>query len=247
MLTINLIPRYYFERQAVRKLMTLFGVLLLVIVVAMLGLMMQVQGKINQANEEIAQNQANADKATQLEQQAQQVRQEIEPTKQKVDYINAVMKYNTQYLPVLQGLTKYTYRNIEYFSVTPASDGASITIQGWAPSIVDAGRYLLGLYRATNLFKNVSSFTGVPGYRTGSEGGGGNEAGNSFLQGTRLGFSFSATLVLNKPITPPAYAGPGGATQAGEAGAPGGIPGAGAPPPPVAGAGPVPGAEPPAP
>lgn len=249
MLTINLIPRYYFERQAVRKLMTVFGVLLVLVVVAMLGLMVQTQGKINQANEEIQQNQPNADKATQLEQQAQQVRQEIEPTKQKVDYIKAVMKYSTAYLSVLQGLTRYTYRNIQYYSVTPAADGASITIDGWAPSIVDAGRYLLGLYRSTSLFRSVTSFTGVPGYRTSGSspggGGGGDQAVASFQQGTRLGFSFKATLALNNPIAAPTYAGPGGAAagQPGAAGVTGGapLPGAGIPPPPAAGA------EPPAP
>ncbi len=226
MLTINLIPRYYFEQRLIKRLMMFFGMLLGVVVVGMILAMVVILGRIGQANTRLAEVEPIAQQVEALESQAKQLRDEVAPIKAKITYIRDVMNYNTVMIPLLQELSRYTYKTVTYGEVAPS--GNTLTIKGWAPSMVDAGRYLLGLYRATHLFSNVS-FSGVPGYRQGAEGGGGGAGAGSGVQSGRLGFSFTATCTLLKPLTAPTYSGP---TAGGAAGAPGGATAAAGSPPP---------------
>lgn len=233
MLSINLIPRSYFEAQLVKRLMLLFGGILAALLLAMVGMTLVYEGKIARTNEQLQEVEVRAQQVETLEKEAQALRAEVQPIKDKIKYIRDVMKYNTRMVDVLRELARYTYRKVSYESVTPASGGTALTIVGVAPSIMDAGRYLLGLYRATNLFSSVT-FSGVPGYRTGAEGTGQQAGGGlAALQGALFPVRFTANCTLREPMTAPAA--PGGAAagaDAGAAGAAGAPMSPGAPPPP---------------
>ncbi|MEJ5297762.1 MAG: hypothetical protein WHZ52_06975 [Armatimonadota bacterium] len=233
MLSINLIPPSYFEQQRVRRLLQLFGGLLALVVAGMLAAMFFFITQTNKANEELAQVEPVAQEVERLKSEASNLRNEVGPIQARIKFIEETMDYNVAIIPVLEELAKYTYKKITYGRVALSEDRGTLTIDGWAPSIVDAGRYLMNLYRAKHLFSSVA-FSGVPGYRTGAAGqqGGGGDQVSSFLQGTQLGFSFTATCRLVKPLTAPAP--PGGAGGGAAAGAAGGAPGAA----PVPGAGP---------
>mgnify|MGYP001037260008 CR=1 FL=1 len=236
MLSVNLIPPSYFEKQRVRRLVRVFSALLAVVIAGMLAAMFFFIVQTNRANEELARVEPVAQEVERLKSEASSLRSEVGPIQARIKFIEETMDYNVAIIPLLEELAKYTYKKITYTRVALSEDRGTLTIDGWAPGIVDAGRYLMNLYRAKHLFSSVA-FSGVPGYRTGAAGqqGAGGEQVSSFLQGTQLGFSFTATCRLVKPLTPPAPpGGAGGGAAGGAPGAPGGAPGA-APPP---GAGP---------
>lgn len=233
MLSINLIPRSYFEAQFIRRLMLLFGALLGLILLAMVGLTLMYESKIARTNEQLQQVEVRAQQVEALEKQASALRAEVKPIQDKIKYMQDVMSYNTRMVDVLQELARYTYSRVSYESVTPGEGGGTLTIVGVAPSIMDAGRYLLGLYRATNLFSGLT-FSGIPGYRSGAGDGGQQQAGGGLaaLQGALSSVRFTAVCTLREPIVPPPS--PGGAGAAPDAAGAGGAPGAGAgamPPP----------------
>ena len=231
MLTINLIPKSFYERRIVRQLFFSFIGLWVLIAAGMVAMTLMTQAKIDKANADLQAVEPIAQQVESLQKQASDKRSEVAPIMAKVKYINDVMAYNTAMIPILQEVIRYTYKTITYPSVQPS--GNTLTIQGWCPSIVDAGRYLMGLYRATHLFSSVT-FSGVPGYRTGAGATDPGGAGGAASQGGQLGFSFTVTCTLVKPIAAPAYSGAGGAAAgaAGAAGAPGapGMPAAATPP-----------------
>jgi cell division protein FtsB len=229
MLSINLIPRSYFEAQFVRRLMVFFGVLLGLVLLAMLALTMMYEQKIARTNEQLQQVEVRAQQVEALEKQAADLRAEVKPIQDKIKYIRDVMTYNRKMVGVLQELARYTYRKVSYESVTPGEGGSTLTIVGVAPSIMDSGRYLLGLYRATNLFSGLT-FSGVPGYRSGA-GDSGQQAGGGLaaLQGALSPVRFTAVCTLREPLVAPTP--PGGAAPA-DAGAAAGVPSTSGMPPP---------------
>lgn len=223
MLKINLIPKQYYEKLAVRKMIALFSGLFALVVVAIVGAFAFLLISQGRAEDEIARLEPIAQQTEQFRQEAQQERAKIKPTQDKIQYIESVMEYNTAHVPIMEEIARYTYKNISYSSVV--INGPAVTIQGAAPSIVDLGRYLLGLYRAQHLFSSIS-ISGPPGYPPGGDSG-----QQAVSQADRPGVTFTVNATLRNPVTAPAA--PGAAPAGGDANAMGMGGDAGAMPPPV--------------
>jgi hypothetical protein len=128
------------------------------------------------------------------------------------------MFYNGKAPALYEELARFTYEKIRYREI--ALNETDMAIQAYAPSLADAGRYLLNLYRATHIFSQVS-MSAVPGYSsagTGAEGAVGPPLASS-RPGSR-GFDFTISCKLTQPLTPPAYGATEVAGQAGAAGVP---------------------------
>jgi hypothetical protein len=161
MIKINLLPPNIFEARTIKRLAVVFAVVFLVIVGACLAYW-------NKINKETADWKAKAEvangllmQANQIKQQAADLRAQIGPITTKIQFFEDVKKYNDKYPAIYEKLAKFTYKKVLYTQLTPS--GPTLTIQAYAPSLTDAGRYLLNLYKATHIFQSVA-ISGVPGF-----------------------------------------------------------------------------------
>jgi len=162
MIKINLLPPGIFEARVIKRLIALFAVLLILVI----GLMSVWYVKINKDADAMK---AKADQAEAYTREAQawaarasEARAPIANMKAKCDFFDAVAKYNLVYVNLYREIAKFTYARVTYSDLKP-SGGTVITITAHAPSIMDAGRYLLNMYRATHLFSSVT-ISAVPGW-----------------------------------------------------------------------------------
>jgi hypothetical protein len=241
MIKINLLPPYVFERQIVQRLMMAFAALLVIIVIAGALARSQLSSKLADLEQQLATTKITEAQVVSNQSQASAERAKIGPITQKVTFIQSVLDHNLEGPALYEQLTRFTYEKVRYRSIT-LSD-TTMEIDAYAPSLSDAGRYLLNLYRATDLFSSVT-MSAVPGYS--ADSGGGQQIvsqikvarGGATMAIPRApvrGFDFKVTCVLAHPLSIPAY---GGATSAatGSTGsaAPGVPPAAAAPAPPGA-------------
>jgi|YelNatPaOPRAMG01_1025707.scaffolds.fasta_scaffold62480_2 ribosomal protein L9 len=249
MIKINLLPKSINEKKIVRNTAILFGVLVVAVVAigilyTQMFLVPKVEAKVRDAEA------AEALKAEveKIEGETATIKKDTEPIKMKLDFIKNVLVYNQEYPKLYEEVAKWTYEKISYSSME--CDGTTVKMSAQARSLDDLGRFLLNMYRATDLFTEVT-ISGVPGYPMDSSGngaqvqdmglgpwsGGGGPQGNSegigaIMAGVQQGpharyIVFSVDAKLKKPIAAPAF---------GTAGAAGGTPGApGAPPAPGTG------------
>jgi hypothetical protein len=85
----------------------------------------------------------------------------IAPIQAKVDFVSDVQKYNKRYPELYEHVASWTYDQVVYSSMSTA--GGTLTMSARAQSLEDLGRYLLNMYRATDMFKTVS-ISNVPSY-----------------------------------------------------------------------------------
>lgn len=247
MIKINLLPRTINEKAAIRNTAMIFAVLFVAVIA----------GGITYASRVSAQAAAEeqlADATVQLETIVKGIQAEeagwktkTTPVQQKLDFINSVLKFNNVYPDLFERVARWTYENVQYTSLS--CDGTVVTLNARAKSLDDIGRFLLNMYRATDLFTQVG-ISGVPGYgQSGQNGGGpsydgggstdgsqGNLAGiNAINSGVDKGpgqswIDFTVTCTLKQPIAIPAFAGAAAPVD------PNAVPGAAAPvaPAPVA-------------
>lgn len=166
MIKINLLPPNIFEARAIKRVIILFSVVLIAVIVISLAVTKKVNDAATAYKQEADAAAILKQQADQLASQASALRSEIAPIKSKVDFFEAVKSYNLQYPALYEELAKFTYKKIIYSSLQP--DGSSLNITAHTPSLKDAGRYLLNMYRASHIFTSVT-ISGVPGYpHTGS-------------------------------------------------------------------------------
>lgn len=194
--------------------MVLCSLIFVMTVVGMLSWWMNLTKQDAALKAQVTEMEANAARVTAMEGQVASEKGSISSIKAKTDYIEAVLNYDVQAVKLYEDLARFTYSRIVYKSVTPSS-GSQLAIQAHARTLGDCGRYLLNMYRATDLFSSVT-ITGVPGW----------DANGPHAEG----FDFAVTCALVKPITAPAY------TPGSSAPAAAGPPAAGAAPPRVPGA-----------
>lgn len=212
MIKINLLPSNIYEARTIKRLIVLFVVVLLVVVAGGIGYTMKL-------NKDTAEMKAQADTVEQLSKQvdslkgqAQSTRSGIAPVQDRINFFKAVQDYNLQYPKLYEDLAQFTYAKIIYSQLTPS--GSTLNINAYAPSLSDAGRYLLNLYKATHIFSSVT-ISAVPGY---PQDGGGQQgalgpAGMPLMPGAMPGMPGMAGPGLPPPIpgmAPPADTGYGG-------------------------------------
>ncbi|MEN6372042.1 MAG: hypothetical protein ABFD64_08520 [Armatimonadota bacterium] len=180
MIKINLLPPGIFEARVIKRLIVLFSF----IVVAIVAGCMYYTSTVNKATAGYKAETAIAtdwkNKADAYKSQADSKIASIAPIDAKLQFVAQVDSFNNVYPKFYENLAQYTYHKVTYSQIAVSTDG-KVTISATAPSLSDAGRYLLNMYRATDLFSNVS-ISGVPGYPANSSGGslsGGGMALNS--------------------------------------------------------------------
>ncbi len=249
MLKINLLPKSIYDKLKMRNAAILFGCLALLILLAGLAYSHYVLAP------SIRDMTAKADEAERIQQQVQLVRAQakgvrdsIAPIQAKLDFINAVLKYNVEYPKLYEEVARWTYDRVVVNAMD--CDGTTLTMGVRARSLNDIGRYLLNIYRATHLFApNSIGISGVPGYGGGTASGtgtggpiglqAGGAAGTALAGIEAIGQSlerrpaeaswidFTVTCKLKNPIVAPQFVAPGaaGAEGAGPGGMPGGAAG----------------------
>jgi hypothetical protein len=168
MIKINLLPAQVFEKQVVRRLIGLFGVVLVLIVVGSLALRMKANADLGAMQTKLTETQAIEAQVRQLEKQRSDELAKVGPIETKVKFIEDVMDYNTKAPALYEELARFTYEKIKYRTIELTD--TEMKISAYAPSIADAGRYLLNLYRASHIFSQVS-MSSVPGYSSKESGG----------------------------------------------------------------------------
>ncbi len=172
MIKINLLPKSINEKKIIKNTAILFGVLVVLVLAAGIGyaqlvLVPKVQDMDNQAS----QAEALEKEVIAIEGERDTWLGKIPPIKTKLTFINNVLEYNKKYPKLYEDIAKWTYEKISYTGMT--CDGQQVAIAARARSLDDLGRFLLNMYRATDLFTEVT-ISGVPGYPAGagSYGGG---------------------------------------------------------------------------
>lgn len=191
MIKINLLPPGIFEARVIKRLIVLFSIILVGIVAGC----MYYTSTVNKATEGYKAETAIAKewraKAEGYKSQADSELAKIGPIDAKLGFVKNVDTFNEVYPKLYEAMARYTYHKITYSQMTISPDG-SVSITAHAPSLSDAGRYLLNMYRATELFASVA-ISNVPGYP--ADNAGGSMGG---------GLSFGASLPSATPSLSPA-------------------------------------------
>ncbi len=239
---INLLPHTIDQKRVVRNTAILMGVILLLVIGAGVAYSVKLQTKVEEMEKLAAETEAWKARVENIQKQAQEVRSQTEPIKQKLEFINKVLQYNLEFPKLYEEIAKWTYAKVQLMSLQ--CDGQQVVMQAYVKRLDDLGRYLLNMYRAVDLFTEVT-ISGIPGYKqeAGQTGGtsgiqplvGGQISGSMApLAGIQAiqagvqraeaagyapsGITFTVTCKLKKPIVAPQF---GGAAQAGQPGVPG--------------------------
>lgn len=162
MIKINLLPRTINQKRVVRNTALAFALLLVVIIGGGIAYGMKLRGDVAKMEEMATAAEQWEAKVKGIQQQAQQMRNSIKPVKEKLDFINQVLDYNLAYPKLYEQIARWTYEKITLYSLT--CDGKEVKMAARAKSLGDVGRYLLNMYRATDLFTEVT-ISGIPSYK----------------------------------------------------------------------------------
>lgn len=163
MIKINLLPRIVNEKKAVRNTAIFFGILLVAIIVGGITYNAKLHAAVLDMQEQANQAKQYKARVDDINAEAQKIEAETKPINEKLDFINAVLDYNTQYPRLYEEIAKWTYEKVQYISLQPSQDGTSVQMQMRVKTLDDLGRYLLNMYRATDLFTSVT-ISQLPGY-----------------------------------------------------------------------------------
>jgi Tfp pilus assembly protein PilN len=161
MIKINLLPRTINEKAAIRNTAIVFAVVLVAVVVGGLTFSLNLANQVSQKESEAQTAEAWQKKVEDIQKQASDQRSSIKPIKDKLDFISAVLKFNGVYPKLYSEVARWTYEKVMYTGM--ACDGTQLVISARTKNLDYLGRYLLNMYRATDLFTEVT-ISGVPGY-----------------------------------------------------------------------------------
>ncbi len=242
MIKINLLPKIVNEKRAVRLTAMALAVLLAAVLAIGLSYSMKLRGDVAAMEQQASIAEENQRRVEAIQKQASDLKSSITPIKEKLDFINDVLDYNTKFPALYEQVAKWTYDKVCYD--TMQSDGTIVQMTARVKSLDDLGRYLLNMYKASDLFTSVD-ISGVPGYGVAASNGpggapGGFAGGAPAYQGGQIGTSmsnlaginaidtsvgrsssgqdwipFTVVCKLKTPIVAPSFKGGGGATGAG--------------------------------
>ncbi|MFQ3548902.1 MAG: hypothetical protein SNJ70_04060 [Armatimonadota bacterium] len=161
MLKINLLPKTINEIQQKRNLLFLMLGLLVAVVAGGLTYWYILSNQVTAKEQEAAEVEAWEARVKAIIAEKDEVVASIAPIQKKVDFINKVLEYNLKFPELYEEVAKWTYEKVQYDSMS--SDGTNLNMTGRVKNLDDLGRYILNMYRATDLFTEVQ-VSGVPGY-----------------------------------------------------------------------------------
>jgi len=247
MLRINLLPPYIYEGAKRRNVSILWVVIVLVVAGGFVYGQMRIAGETAEIKAESERLTPDANKADQLQQEANATNTKSQTIRDKRDFVKNVQEYDTTtYPPLVDNVRQYTIRQVLYSSFQPA--GKTIAMSAYAPSLADVGQFMMYMERNRNIdnvsvaLNNIPSFplqsgrtqpaagpaAGYGGVNPmnammGMMGGGSSrqQASSGLRPPGAAGYDFLVTLTLSKAIPgAPSY---GGAQQGGGGGGFGGM------------------------
>jgi hypothetical protein len=168
MIKINLLPKGVNQKTVVRNTAILFGAILLFVLVGGTAYHFKLVGDVKQMEVQAEAAEAWEARVKGIQKQTTDMLDAIKPIQAKLDFINAVLDYNLKYPKLYEDAARWTYQKVVLVGMS--CDGTTLTLTARVKSLDDLGRYLLNMYRATDLFTEVA-ISGIPGYG-GSQAGG---------------------------------------------------------------------------
>ena len=248
MIKINLLPRSINEKRIIRNTALIFAFLLVVVIAGGMTYYTKLRGDVQAMEQQATDTEAWEARVQGIQKQGQDMLASVQPIQQKIDFIAGVLEYNQKFAALYEQVGRWTYERIVYTSMQ--SDGNVIAMQARAKSLDDVGRFLLNMYRATDLFTEVV-ISGVPGYPSAQSGVSAAPSGPDYAAGGQISGSqaslagigaitssmdnkpvggnwvdFTVICKLRTPIVAPAFAGAAAAPAQGMGGQPGYTPGA---------------------
>lgn len=207
MIKINLLPKSIGQSTLSQITAGISTVFLLLVVVGLLGYYHMVMVPRTDDMEKMAND------AVELKTKVQGIQAEaaaqtdlIAPIKAKIDFVNDVVKYNGKYPELFEKVARWTYDQVVYSSMS--TSGGTLTMNARAQSLEDLGRYLLNMYRATDLFTSVS-ISNVPSYP-----GRSSVPNNGRGPIVQTPLDFTVTCQLKETFSPPTPPSAGGGASA---------------------------------
>jgi hypothetical protein len=247
MLKINLLPKSFGEKKRVRNAALLLGVVLIFIVGAFFGWYNSVGKRISDEKAAIASLQPDCDEVDRLEKSKTAIEGQNAALKAKVDFIEAVLKYNGEYPRVLNLVDDWIYAKVQVVQLTLGGAGGGnwdqVALTCYTDSFDSFVRQYNFILDSTQYFNNPSVSDPTPGFgwptSEGATISSESLGGPTGLFRQETGYAFSMSFGLKEPyaIKAPQYTAggvapaPGTGTQAGMAPppAPGPAPGGGGP------------------
>ncbi|MCE5315705.1 MAG: hypothetical protein ABFD49_07920 [Armatimonadota bacterium] len=191
MIKINLLPRTINEKAVIRNTALVFVALLVAIAVGGFTYASNLGKQVAQKEADAQAAEAWQARVEGIQKQAQEQTASIQPIKSKLDFINSVLKFNEEYPKLYAQVAKWTYDKVMYTAL--ACDGTQVVLTARTKNLDYLGRYLLNMYRATDLFTEVT-ISGVPGYRQNGQAGamGGTLPGMDATAAARAAFTAPA-------------------------------------------------------
>jgi hypothetical protein len=193
MLRINLLPAYIAEQKKKRANLVWAGALLATFIAAPLVYRFTMQEKTYNDTKALA-DQADLD-ATAVETTEQNTKNklaEIAPLQAKVDFVADIQFYNKFPGLVYRNVARYTYRGVEYNSMSVQGD--SLSVNAFVPKLEDVGRFYLTLFGNPDI--KALSIKGMPDWRT-------MQAMKQLPPDARRGFPVQVSAQLIHNVTPP--------------------------------------------
>ncbi|MDX1931919.1 MAG: hypothetical protein SFU56_04880 [Capsulimonadales bacterium] len=254
MLKINLLPTYIAEQKRTRTAIVLASLLWFAVLALGLGYHFgSLVPTVTKREEEANKQERLANAATTYASETDRIRQQIQPLKDKVEYVKAVRFHNELYQKIYRNAARYTFDQVEYASMTV--NGQVLAINAYVKSLDDLGRFYLTMFGNPDV--TAVTIQGIPSWPAVQQefgGQAGQVPGQGLSPSQRGWFPVQMTASLVRPVAPPqlpaSLAGGAGGLGGGAFGRGGGFGGgfggggyggggfsAGGPPPGVGGAG----------
>jgi len=170
---INLMPGRVRGQSSLKPI---WGLVVVLILAELIGLGLWQKSLRDRETQLIADTEAaktHADAVHALEREASAERAKVKDIDQKVKFVQELQTYNEARPNLYQNTIEYTLNGIRYTSMSAAQN--VMQIGAWAPTLADAGRYLLFMQNSPDF--SAVRISGVPGYPPGGQTGGGGGAG----------------------------------------------------------------------
>lgn len=247
MIKINLLPKTINQKVILRNTALAFAGGLVAIIVGGIVFGLSLKAKADAELTEALRVESQQARVQSLQSGAASVLSKVAALDTKLKFMDAVLKYNEEYPKLYADVARWTYKNVQYTSMT--SDGARVTMTATVKNLDDLGRYMLNMYQARDLFTQVNidnvqggslaqaSAGGAPGmpggpmYTPATPSGPGSMAGIGAITtgvardpGRQGWIAFSVTCTLRRPIAGPSFNGTGWTPVGGQTGGPGAMP-----------------------
>jgi len=160
-LKIDLLPRHFAVARRNKSLIVLMVLLIIPTIVVMTSWTHKLNKQKAAIEAKIAEVQPDADKATELNNQANAERSRIQPILDKIAFIEAADKCGGQFFDRFYAINQFISNKaqVSSFTITPTTVSFTATVQSWD----DLKRFLLNLMRCPHITNISYSGPGVSG------------------------------------------------------------------------------------